>query len=162
MQHLASALMFSKWTFHSGPCITGPLYNISKVEVAFDGLNRSRVAAVWWTRRGSACPSRWTTAASSPTTSRASPPPWGMTMTMPSYHCRAIMYGRQLAGLDDCLNMVLSCFRKKMSETGLISIEFETISADEYLFPSVSICLYPNIGQLWENYDYTEILVRET
>ena len=55
-------------------------------------------------------------------------------------------------GLDDCLNMVLSCFRKKMSETGLISIEFETISADENLFPSVSICLYPNIGQLWEYY----------
>ena len=47
----------------------------SKVEVAFDDLNRSRAAAAWWTRRGSARPSRWTTAASSPTTSRASPTP---------------------------------------------------------------------------------------
>ena len=45
-------------------------------------------------------------------------------------------------------------------QSGLISIEFEQISTDEYLFPSFSFCLYPNVGQLIYDYNYTEISVR--
>ena len=45
-------------------------------------------------------------------------------------------------------------------QTGLISIEFEQKVTDEHLFPSFSFCLYPNVGQIIGDYNYTEVTVR--